>query len=362
MSGQRYYIIDYFKCYAIFFVVCGHAFPFSEISKPVYFFIDNFPKIAVAYFFVISGFLFGSKTLNGDADRYFIKYIKKIASLYFGWTFFYFMYEGAVSYFHHTGFHPELAELSGFKPVASLIADIIYYGYSGKHLWFLISLIWSISILFLFVKYNRLKALLIISFILNFIGLFGSSYYGIYDLTIETRNAVFYGLFYCTLGCWFSYHESQIRQKGYKLSTLMLLSLFFIAVQTVERLILIKYYSGDILDNIFISTIPLTICLFLITMLRPEFGANSYFTQIGKKSLGIYVIHLVVIDFITYTLIKEFNFNSKTIIYQLLFTPLVFFASYYTYEILQLFKLRMIRVSEHFLEEKFYQKLLSIIK
>lgn len=340
----RYDVIDFIKCFAIIGVVCGHTNPFWDMSEPVYFVIDTLPKVAVTYFFVSAGFLYGRKIRErGGCDNYFRRYAQKIAQLYFGWTLFYFVYDCGVNIYKahisHSAFHSELQAFSGFISVAKIAADIFYFGYAGIHLWFLIALLWSMMILHVVVKANKLNMLLGLSLILNIIGLFGGSYEGVFPLPLPTRNALFYGLFYCTLGCYFALNEEDIRRKlaGVRPVSLLIVLGIFTVLQMVERAILIKYFEGDILDDYVLTSIPLAITLFLLVMRKPNFGAGTVFVKIGQNALGVYVIHFFIKECASYALVDKLGLNANTIIYQLLFTPLVFMVSYWGYKFLHYF-------------------------
>jgi surface polysaccharide O-acyltransferase-like enzyme len=96
---ERNYAIDYFKFWAILFVVCIHTSPFSGAmvlgidGKYINFLIDTFSRFGVPFFFVVSGFLFGQKFLYSvNTKEYFNKYIIKIVKLFIYWFLFYVMY------------------------------------------------------------------------------------------------------------------------------------------------------------------------------------------------------------------------------------------------------------------------------
>ncbi|WP_158290503.1 acyltransferase family protein [Halobacillus salinus] len=78
---ERNYAIDYFKFWAIFFVVCIHTSPFSGVNilgvegHYLNLLIKTFARFGVPFFFVVSGFLFGQKILtSNNTGDYFNKY------------------------------------------------------------------------------------------------------------------------------------------------------------------------------------------------------------------------------------------------------------------------------------------------
>ncbi|MED4209308.1 hypothetical protein P4662_08575 [Priestia megaterium] len=122
------------------------------------------------------------------------------------------------------------------------------------------------------------------------------------------------------------------------------LYMFFIfsALQILERTILVKVFGGNMGDY-FISTIFVTICLFLFVLNNSQLGKNSLFSKIGKNSVGIYVIHVFFLNSVnTFLIFFNVGFLSKTIIWQLLFTPIVLVVSYKAYNLIQHLKKKLI--------------------
>ncbi len=352
LASERYNAIDFVKCFAAFAIVCIHTQPFANATivggRYLHFIIDTFARFAVPFFFIVSGFLFVKKnmTYEDNGASYCIKYLKKIAQLYFGWTLFYFLYyvgrELVVSYAKHIDFNsvyiPELSTI----PILKLLIKIFYLGYAGVHLWYLIALLWSITVLFFFIKRQKLHILLLLSFGLHIIGLLGNSYRGIIQLPFSTRNAIFFGLFYCSLGGFFAYHEKLVHEKISSMGGPLFGYLFglFCGIQLIERAILTKDFSGEIPGDFFVATIPLTICLFFWVLSKRGKFNQSLFTVVGERSLGLYIIHYLFIS-IFWDITRLLGVDSRTVLYQLLFTPLIFAVSYLSYGFLQKNKLRL---------------------
>lgn len=340
METERYNLIDVIKAFAIFAVVCLHTNPFLKVDilgfDGVYltFIIDTLSRFAVPYFFIVSGFLF-YKNITKKGNGYFLKYTKKIAKLYFSWTVFYFIYflsrNYLLSYYKQISFKSNLIPEGSLGTIIELLKKIFYFGYAGYHLWYLISLLWSILILYAFIKIKKINYLMIFSFVLNIIGLFGSSYSGVFDLSINTRNALFFGLFYCTLGYYLALNENVIRERFLKIKTSYIyIALFFImATLLVERGLLIKYFNGTVNNgDYYINSIPITILLIILVIVKKNSKRMLYLAKIGRRSLGVYVIHLAVLDSITTLLYGIMKYNPNSVLIQLILTPLVFTVSY----------------------------------
>lgn len=348
-DSSRNYSIDFIKFFAVFAVVCIHTQPFKDVTiwifhgNSLFFVINTIARFAVPFFFMTSGFLFGNKiSFNNNKSFYFYKYMLRLAKLYFSWMLFYFIIDCVLGFIksiiQHTSF--DLRSMFGYKTIVKLLLNIFYYGYVSDHLWYLIALLWSIIILFLFINMKKLNLLLALSFFLNMIGLFGNSYHGIIGLPVNTRDALFFGLFYCTLGCSIAFNKDHILKKisSFSASLILIFFVIFTLLQLGEHVILVQYFGGKITSDFFISTIPMTSSLFLITLKVSTIGKNSYLTTMGKNSLGIYVIHPIFIIILSRLLINVVHIKSNSVLYSLLLTPLVFFTSYFAYEWIQKFK------------------------
>lgn len=349
---KRYYSIDFIKFFAIVFVVIIHTDPFNNIvvlglkGSYIDFVLDTFARFAVPFFFVVAGYLFSQKLKESDTQFvYFKRYIFKVTRIYIYWQTFYLVNDVMLNIIRSyvTGLNIKIELLHYLSSIN--IFRMLYYseGSSGHQLWYLGSLLLSISVLFLFNRLNKVSLLLVISFALHIVGLFGQSYSGFLDLSIQTRDALFFGLFYTTLGFLFSENYNYFRWIMKKKPKIYLYMFFiFSALQILERTILVKVFGGNMGDY-FISTIFVTICLFLFVLNNSQLGKNSLFSKIGKNSVGIYVIHVFFLNSVnTFLIFFNVGFLSKTILWQLLFTPIVLVVSYKAYNLIQHLKKKLI--------------------
>ncbi len=348
---ERNYAIDYFKFFAIFFVVCIHTAPFYGTDvigidgKYIEFITNTFARFGVPFFFLVSGFLFGQKiTTNNNPKKYFNKYVFKLVKLFVSWYVFYLIYDSVISILRAVvkGLDIKIAIITYLNSALNL--NLLYYGggLTSHHLWYLTALIWSVIILFIFISVKKLSLLLIFSLFLNFLGLFGQIYSGIFHLSIQTRDAIFFGLFYTTLGCYFAFNYNWLKQKinNTKSSFLISLFLFFSFTQIAERSIAVLMWDGTTGGvDYYISTIPATICLFLIVVKNRHLGKNSILSKIGKNAVGVYVTHTLFIS-LTFLIFSFLGVEDvkQYFLFHLLFTPIVFTTSYLFYSMLQIFK------------------------
>ncbi|MCM3668084.1 acyltransferase [Mesobacillus maritimus] len=346
MEKKRIDSFDFIKFFAILFVVCIHTKPFSGfmISETIdlNLLIDVFARFAVPFFFVTSGFLISQKTLAKDyaTTEYFKKYISNILSILIAWMSFYFIYDVAIRLY--SGIRDrdktELENyLNGFFNL-----DTLLYSPNGTpyHLWYLVALIWSLIILYLFIRIQKPTLLLVVSFALHLFGLLGQSYSVFIDLDVNTRDALFFGVFYLTLGYWIGANLTRVQKYLLRVKPITYALLFFLfSITSIFERVLTKYYFGDGQgENYYLSTPFLVLSLFLFALTRPETGRGSWMAKVGERSLGIYVIHVVFINIVKRFSSETFIIVQESFWWHLLYTPSLFIISYFAYELIQFAK------------------------
>lgn len=367
---ERNYSIDFIKFFAIFAVVAIHSGTLSGVQigaingDDVDFVIDTFARFAVPFFFVASGYLFVQKVnslearskIEGYSNKqitkqqlaYFKRYILKLAKLYFAWFIFYFLFQLGVNFIETEKTVRALTAMFMDYLVSFHIWDIFYYG-SGSpqyHLWFLLALIWATIILFIFVKTKMLPILLVISLGLNIYGLFGQSYSSIYEVTINTRDALFFGLFYIALGGVLGKYVRQVKAAAIKIPIFLYVGLLsvFTLTQIVEGYLTLKVFDGNA-ENYYLSTIPFTIILFMMIIKYSQIGKKSMIAKIGANAVGIYVAHVFLLKLFPIILQRLGIANiQETLTWNIIFTPLVLILAYLLYFGLQWSKKRIVEL------------------
>lgn len=335
---ERNYAIDFIKFFAIVAVVVIHTFPSDD--KLGFFLLDNFSRFAVPFFFVASGYLFGLKVLNNPQPAaYFKRYVTKILKIYVSWLLFYIGYDVLRIVLSGGSVKHELSKY--FEELTPL--NLFYYGHgtSGYQLWFVISLAWSMCAVYLFFRLKRITLLLILSLCFNIAGLFGQSYSFFGELSVtSTRDALFIGLFYTTLGCWFAHRLPFMQTWKFEKKTYLSMIGLFLILQAGEGYFLTKVLSSK-QGEYFLSTIFLTAILFLFVVNTPQIGKGVWITKIGGNALGIYAVHVLLIDIVD-IVFKNFGLEgfSHYLLWNLLDASLVFTLSYIIYRFLQRIKPR----------------------
>jgi surface polysaccharide O-acyltransferase-like enzyme len=335
---DRNYAIDFIKFFAIMAVVVIHTFPSDH--QLGYYILDNVSRFSVPFFFAASGYLFGLKVINNRKSVvYFNRYILKIVKIYVSWLIIYFCYD--VLRIFSSGGNDKQELFKYFEELTPV--NLLYYGQgtSGYQLWFVISLAWSIAVIYLFFRLKKITLLLILSLCLNIVGLFGQSYAIFFEIPLSTRDALFIGLFYTTVGFWFAFAQPFQQSRKLAKKGSFYLFCFFSALQAFEGFWLEKVLSAE-LGEYFLSTIFLTVFLFLFTFNNPQLGKGLLITKIGGNALGIYAIHVLFIDFID-SLLNTLGLEhvSQNLLWNMIDAFLVFTLSYLTYDFLQYIKTRL---------------------
>ena len=273
--------------------------------------------------FICSGYLFLSKFSKEHSKKYFYKMLRFFIIsniLYLALLIF-------INIVFHNGIRNTI-----YYYFSNLKITDFYYG-DGMiefHLWYLTAMVLVVPILYFTVKYNLINKILILSGILNISGIF------IYNCGYlkNNRDVIFFTLFYCTLGMYLKTKEDIIRKKlKNKINGIyILLILLFILTSIIERFIYDSIFirTGDF----YISTISLSILIFILCIIKIKENDNI-FCKIGRKSFGIYVIHIGAINIVNIFLYKVGMLPLiSTTIWQIIGTPIIMILSLISYNIL----------------------------
>ena len=199
---NRIQSIDVFRLVAIAAVIAIHTSPF-ELEYPdenktyqvLFITISQLTRFAVPFFFIISGYLWGTKVRNeSNLIPYSLKVARRIVVIYLVWCFIYlFPYNNIASSFEFGLLGP--LKVAYWK-LGSLIQHpfTLFMGGTKVHLWFLVALLFSLVISAIFIHRKWIRGLIVLSSLLYIIGVLGRAYVntpiGI-DIGFNTRNGPF---------------------------------------------------------------------------------------------------------------------------------------------------------------------------
>lgn len=322
--------IDTFKGLAILAVIIIHTEPFlaiEVIKKDWSYLGQSLQKIcsfAVPFFFVTAGYFFFQGIQGNGLYKRWRDYTKRLIVLLLIWIIIDGIFWGRwlEQLITAKSFAPLLWNLNAIPSFALKRPDLFVFRGTAVPLWFLFSLITSISVLVFCIKLSlRPIVILLISFCLYIVALMTSSYSGTmlgigFNLPLEQRGPLIAFLF-LTIGYYFSVHERLLRYGA----LFCLIALLLMFVESIS----LSYFAGNSFQErpYLFSTIILASALLLFSIQNPSFGATTLFPKMGKRSLGIYLVHTPVLGAIGQ--LRDLMVNP---IWELLFPILVLAISY----------------------------------
>lgn len=331
--------VDVFRFIAIIAVVIIHASPFRFVEQGIKFqiadiVINQSARFAVPFFFVISGFFYGYRLNQGKILTDLTKTtVWKLVLIYCFWSLFYilpFNVIGVISEFGYIGLIKVVYWKVNYFFNNPLI--LLFQG-TGKHLWFIPSLVCAVLLASIFLYYKAYRMLAFVAAGLFIFGVIGKSYsntlIGI-EFNFNTRNGPFFSTIFFAIGIYLS--SLKINQRKLLLLGVILIVLGW-AGQLIEVYLLwslIGEYSEP--DFVF-STLAFGTGFAMLSLTNANIFKVEKLSGLGRLTLGVYVIHMVYVD-----LLKYFDDNSSSIVWQFLYVTLVVYLSIYTVVLLSRMK------------------------
>lgn len=264
---MRNYSIDTLK------FICAILVIFIHTPQPYVWndFIIPFNRCAVPVFFMISGyFTLGKKEINNVIYKRII-YLAKILC----WGFLLY-----ASLFFVANGKDSLEHISIIFTKHFFIFNAVPY---GMHLWYIFAYIY-VLILILFVhRFNLYKLLFYATPIILITALAVGRYCEITGISLHTRNFLFTGLPFFTIGMMIK----RAKKLPSKQFALICGSIIYI-ISIIE----VKLIRGG-LGDFYATTIPLSILIFIL-FLNIRQTKDNIFSKIGREdSLYIYLFHFV---------------------------------------------------------------------
>lgn len=166
---KRVNSIDIFRLLCALLVVIIHTSPFTDMNETLGFIVVQIlPRIAVPFFFCISGYYYIEKLNDGKfvCKQTFLKVLKLYifwACIYYIRDFILYMYTGSLN----------------IKGIIHTFIVTFFTSGASYHFWYFVCLLFSIVAVGLFYKLHAQKALPFVATFLYIIGLLGCSYYAI---------------------------------------------------------------------------------------------------------------------------------------------------------------------------------------
>lgn len=297
MKRKTYEAIDIAKIISAMLVVCIHTFPLADISEQANFvLVSILARLAVPFFFISSAYFFFqkidfNKTYRDSANVQVLKrYLKRLLKIYVIWSIIYLPYNFVL--IHNGGFT--------WMAVIRYIRDFFFTG-SYYHLWFLPSLMFAVTLVYVLVLKLNVKKTIWISSLLYLIGMAGNLYPDamqsipvistIYDAYISvfvtTRNGLFFGMMFMSLGCYAAKHPARM-----EISRISLYAAISFVLLVMECVILKMNDQIHDLSSMYLMLVPCVYLLF-IRLLKVEMKHKPMYYTFRVLSLLIYVSHIL---------------------------------------------------------------------
>lgn len=267
--------IDLMRILCAYMVVAIHVHPFEDVNECLgYIFTQVVPRIAVPFFFAVSGYFFIKSLIKDNSISF--RYLKRLIVTYTLWSLIYFTYQLLENIVN--------GGISILSLIKSNIVSFLVFG-SWYHLWYFPALIFCVVISSIFNKLRYLKGLAVTSILLYIIGLLGCSYYAIgieipiinqlYQFSQFTliRRVVLMGLPFFMLG--YFIHLINDKLDEIKNNTLIKLLILTIACFILEILLVILL---NVQNNIIITLFlyPLVGVVLMLCLRNPMHNISCY--------------------------------------------------------------------------------------
>ena len=265
--------------------------------------VNSIARFAVPFFFMVSGYYCYYENIEVQYKK-LINKIKKMFGFICIYNLLYFLLRIINNIFNHNNIIDFLSEMISSKSIFNFI--IFNESPVWWHLWFLNALLYCYIIFMLFnkIKFDK-RIYILIPVLLCFNFFLGEIYTSIKIIpNYYYRNFLFIGLPYMLLGYLFHLNKDKIISKFSSSSCYIFIVVFIIAT-LLERNLL-----NDNKEH-YLSTIFLTIFIFLICMLKPYKFKNSIISDIGHRyTLMIYIIHPLII-YVYQIIIQRYNLINR---------------------------------------------------
>ena len=281
---ERTYSLDFVKGIAALLIVCLHCPNTDSIDS----FVHVLGRMAVPMFFIITGYFLPLMIQKGRLPGH----AKKILGILVGATVLYLLL--FVIGHHNQSLSSLFEKIVDWKnlPQRILWGRLPLSMYAG-HLWFLVSILYILVMIGLFVKKYPLKNLYVLIPLLFLAGYVISSFDVDNSLRGYYQNYIFIGFPYVLLG---SYINGKMKGIQLKNRTLIMLIIFFFLIYAFEIFLYVKLGLPSHREH-YLAIIPLVSLILIVAAKNPMIGHRSFITVIGRKySVYIYVVHFYIVN------------------------------------------------------------------
>lgn len=301
--------IEALRGLAMFCIIATHTAPFLRQIKDYdawYYLghvIQQLNSFAVPFFFLASGYFFALGVNKHGLPKQIKRYIPRIALLLLIWIVLNGVFWGQwlQDVVDSGSLRPLLSNFLFLPQYAVSRPDEFLYWGTAVPLWFLFSLIEGSLVLSILIalKFGTKPILLVGAAAYTFMlsaSLYSDTWIGAsFTLPFQQRG-IFIAVFFLSLGYFAANSEiSKIKVNGLLLLAISIILMF------AESAIMSAHNDQLFEEHPYLFSTPLVaLSIFIWAMQNPTAGSNSLLFKIGSISLGIYVVHPIVIGALDY--------------------------------------------------------------
>ncbi|WP_019612830.1 acyltransferase [Psychromonas ossibalaenae] len=323
MHQNKISSIELGRLLAIIAIIFIHTRPFittifgSGEDTSFGLFLNQISRFAVPLFFIISGYFIAPKLIASPLAHLKI-YSLPLLKIWVSWSVIYLLFPINALALSQKGYLAE--RLSYWDRLAASPLNSLFEG-GLVHLWFLPALICAVAIIALLLLTKQVRWLLTIAAVLFIYGVAAGSYQPMTELSapIFTRNGPFFSTLFVAIGF-------EIRRREFTMTNIgaWLFIVTGIVIHFCEAYYLTYFGQSFSVHDFLFGTLFWTLGLFMLLLNHPNWGNYRWLQNAAQHSLGIYLVHmLVVIVMMNINGIIQMNSSLASII-----TPLAaFFVS-----------------------------------
>lgn len=338
---KRIESVDLFRLLAIIAVIIIHISWFKHdtvanslnTEQTLYYFLNQLSRFAVPFFFIISGYFWGVKvSQKQDVVQSTFPMAKKVFFLFIAWSIIYLLPLNIGAIYDYGILGPIKISYWHLQSLLQQPLTLLVQG-TKVHLWFLIALLNALFISAFFIYKKQKVLLMILALGLYFIGLLAKAYsdtpWGV-NFAFDTRNGPFFSTIFFVTGYLLSTKKSSVKWFYYGLSLLI----FGAVLHFLESRFLWVNYHILPLHEYLLGTYFVGLGAALVALSNRTCLQHKSLSQLGKLTLGIYVVHFIYVD-----ILKPFDLMNDGLWWEFFHIITVFLLSILTTVLLSKYKL-----------------------
>lgn len=324
----------------IVFEHCTHVgiyiFPNLSVNNLFYMSLVQLPKLGTISFFVLAGFLIGSKFKEYTPLNYFKR---RLSSTFGPWLFWslLFVFSMSLKFYIIYKKNPDFVLLDTVLKSFETV-------YLFSNYWFIINFLICIGILLLFRKHLYSKTLGAVFCVFTLI--YSVNIYCLWFPPMHTM-AIFGFVFFLWLGAQCNHYWDQIEQWIAKISYGLLIALLIVTyvLSVLEIAYLFNLHSIDPYNTLRFSNILYSlVCIVLLLKIR-NFPFTAYLRP-RETTFGIFLIHYIIVFNVLPEILRPFHIplNSELTVFSMIIVSLIRFIVVYSLTIALVFIINKTRL------------------